>query len=119
MKSKPKLNAEWHKQHRMPKNPTEEQRIVWHIEHAKHCGCREMPEKLKVYIIRPPEIPKELDRAKEMMAGGVCIIDSRSVLLILGVGEQDAVALFSESEGFVRFFVRYYSLIFNRAKKLK
>ena len=79
----------------------------------------EMPEKLKVYIIRQPEIPKELDRAKEMMAGGVCIIDSRSVLLILGVGEEDAVALFSESEGFVRFFVRYYSLIFNWAKKLK
>jgi len=27
------------------------------------------------------------------------------------------VALFSESEGFVRFFVRYYNLIFDWAKK--
>lgn len=36
-----------HRQHRMPKNPTEEQRIAWHIEHAKHCGCREILEKLK------------------------------------------------------------------------
>jgi hypothetical protein len=52
-----------------------------------------------------------------MMAGGVCIIDSRSVMLIVGAGEDDAVALFSESEGFVRFFVRYYTLIFNWAKK--
>jgi sugar-specific transcriptional regulator TrmB len=76
----------------------------------------EMPGKLKVYTIRQPEIPKELDMAKDMMAGGVCIIDSRSVMLILGVGEEDAVALFSESEGFVRFFVRYYNLIFNWAK---
>jgi hypothetical protein len=50
MKAKPKLNAEWHQQHRMPKNPTEEQRIAWHIEHAKHCACREMSEKLKAEI---------------------------------------------------------------------
>lgn len=79
----------------------------------------EMPENLKVYTIRQPEIPKELDMAKDMVAGGVCIIDSRSVLVILGVGEEDAVALFSESEGFVRFFVRYYNLISNWAKKKK
>jgi hypothetical protein len=69
-----------------------------------------------VYTIRQPEIPKELDMAKDMMGGGVCIIDSRSVMVILGMGEDDAVALFSESEGFVRFFVRYYNLIFNWAK---
>jgi HTH-type transcriptional regulator, sugar sensing transcriptional regulator len=79
----------------------------------------EIPGKLKVYTIRHPEIQKELDMAKDIMSGGVCIIDGRSVLVILGVGEEDAVALFSESEGFVRFFVRYYSLIFNLAKKLK
>ena len=70
-----------------------------------------------VYVIEHPEIPKELDKAKEMMAGGVCIIDNRSVMVIMGMGEEDAVALFSESEGFVRFFVRYYNLIFNWAKK--
>jgi hypothetical protein len=38
-------------------------------------------------------------------------------MVIVGVGEEDAVALFSESEGFVRFFVRYYNLIFDWAKK--
>jgi sugar-specific transcriptional regulator TrmB len=77
----------------------------------------DLPEKMNVYIIQHPEIPKELDKAKEMMAGGVCIIDSRSVMVIVGVGEEDAVALFSESEGFIRFFVRYYTLIFEWAKK--
>lgn len=41
-----KLNKEWHLAHRMPKNPTIEQRIDWHLEHAKHCRCREIPAKL-------------------------------------------------------------------------
>ena len=65
-----------------------------------------------------PEIQKEFDTVKEMMASGVCYIDNRSVMVIVGVGEEDAVALFSESEGFVRFFVRYYNLIINWAKKI-
>jgi hypothetical protein len=48
MKSRPKqINAVWHKSHPMPKNPTLEQRITWHIEHAKHCSCREIPAKLR------------------------------------------------------------------------
>jgi len=42
-----KINAEWHLAHRMPKNPTLDERMQWHIEHAKNCGCREMPPKLK------------------------------------------------------------------------
>jgi hypothetical protein len=45
-----KLNKEWHLQHRMPKNPTMEERIRWHIEHAKHCTCREMPATIKEEI---------------------------------------------------------------------
>jgi HTH-type transcriptional regulator, sugar sensing transcriptional regulator len=77
----------------------------------------EIPKKMRVYVLKHPEIPKELDKAKDMIAGGVCIIDNRSVMVIVGVGEEDAVALFSESEGFVRFFVRYYNLIFDWANK--
>jgi sugar-specific transcriptional regulator TrmB len=79
--------------------------------------AEEIPKKMRVYVLKHPEIPKELDKAKDMMAGGVCIIDNRSVMVIVGVGEEDAVALFSESEGFVRFFVRYYNLILDWAKK--
>ena len=41
-----KLNAEWHRKNRIPKNPTIEQRIEWHLEHQKHCKCRPIPEKL-------------------------------------------------------------------------
>lgn len=40
------VNAEWHRAHKMPKNPTLEQRLAWHAEHMKHCHCREAPPKL-------------------------------------------------------------------------
>ena len=62
-------------------------------------------------------MPRELDKVKDMMAGGICIVDNQRVLVILGTGNEDAVALFSETEGFVRFFSRYYNLIVDWAKK--
>jgi len=34
------INRAWHQEHRMPKNATELQRIAWHTEHARNCGCR-------------------------------------------------------------------------------
>ncbi len=45
-----KLNKEWHRANKMPRNPTLEQRMEWHIEHAKNCHCREMPEAIKRQI---------------------------------------------------------------------
>ncbi|HEX5113035.1 MAG TPA: hypothetical protein VFV79_09315 [Saprospiraceae bacterium] len=45
-----KINKEWHLKHKMPKNPTLEQRIAWHKEHQKHCACRDMPDQLKLII---------------------------------------------------------------------
>ncbi len=73
--------------------------------------------KMRVYVKKHPEMPRELDKVKDMMAGGICIVDSQRVLVILGTGNEDAVALFSETEGFVRFFSRYYNLIVDWAKK--
>jgi len=40
------INKAWHEAHRMAKNATLQQRIVWHREHARHCACRPIPEKL-------------------------------------------------------------------------
>ena len=49
MKQKFKINAEWHKKHRMPEHPTIEQRIKWHLEHIKNCNCRnDIPPNLKL-----------------------------------------------------------------------
>jgi hypothetical protein len=39
----PKTNARWHAAHRMPSNPSLDQRITWHMAHAAHCACRPMP----------------------------------------------------------------------------
>lgn len=42
------MNKEWHLSNPMPKNPTIDQRIKWHLEHLKHCSCRtDIPAKLK------------------------------------------------------------------------
>jgi len=72
---------------------------------------------MQVYIKQRPDLPEDLARVEDMLAGGICLTDNRSVMVIVGSGEDDAVALFSESEGFVRFFSRYYELIIDWAKK--
>lgn len=46
----PKLNAAWHKSHRMPKNPTPKQRAAWHLAHAKACACRPMPASVRALL---------------------------------------------------------------------
>lgn len=45
-----KINKEWHLKHLMPREPTMDQRLDWHIEHEKNCYCREIPPKLKEEI---------------------------------------------------------------------
>ncbi len=41
-----KINKEWHLAHPMPKNPTFDQRVEWHLEHQKNCACRPIAGKL-------------------------------------------------------------------------
>lgn len=48
---KMKINKEWHLANRMPKNPTIQQRIDWHLLHQKYCNCRPIPEKLLKVIL--------------------------------------------------------------------
>jgi sugar-specific transcriptional regulator TrmB len=87
------------------------------IEIVTPCWDGPRGENMKVYTKQYLDVPRELDKAKDMMAGGICIVDGRKIMVIVGSGTADAVALFSESEGFVRFFLRYYSLIIDWAKK--
>ena len=37
------MNRIWHEVHPMPRSATTEQRISWHVAHAKNCGCRPIP----------------------------------------------------------------------------
>lgn len=41
------MNKLWHEQHKMPANPTREQRALWHIEHTKQCDCRKPTESIQ------------------------------------------------------------------------
>ncbi|MGP8221847.1 MAG: hypothetical protein ACLQQM_02335 [Acidimicrobiales bacterium] len=37
------LNRTWHAQHRLGAKASLDDRVRWHIEHAKVCGCRPIP----------------------------------------------------------------------------
>jgi len=41
------MNLEWHEAHKMPDNPTLEQRMEWHLDHRAHCDCRDIPDSIK------------------------------------------------------------------------
>lgn len=41
-----KINKEWHEKNKMPKNPTFEQRVKWHLAHKNNCSCRPIAGKL-------------------------------------------------------------------------
>jgi hypothetical protein len=34
----------------MPKNPTMEERVDWHLEHARQCACRPIPDEIRKEI---------------------------------------------------------------------
>jgi hypothetical protein len=38
------INEEWHKKHKMPKTASMDEKINWHYEHRKVCGCRPPPK---------------------------------------------------------------------------
>lgn len=40
----------WHKENKMSKNPSLDEKIKWAIVHAEKCGCRPIPENLLAEI---------------------------------------------------------------------
>jgi hypothetical protein len=54
------MNKPWHELNKMPPNATLEQRVRWHLEHAKQCGCRPVPpsvvEEMRKRGIPPPKL---------------------------------------------------------------
>ncbi len=71
----------------------------------------DIPPALRVVLKKPLQPRSEIPRAKEMTTGGVFMIDDKRILVVIGSGDEDTTGLYSESEGFVRFFLRYYALI--------
>ncbi len=59
-----KINEAWHRAHPMPKNATLDQRIAWHVAHAKACDCRDIPAGVRAAmpargIKAPPRAAKQ------------------------------------------------------------
>lgn len=55
------MNRIWHDEHRLNPAATLDERVEWHLEHAKLCGCRDMPDNIKQILaergIEPPPRP--------------------------------------------------------------
>jgi hypothetical protein len=47
-----RINATWHAKHRLPQGATLDQRVAWHIAHARWCGCRAVPPRIRAEIAR-------------------------------------------------------------------
>jgi hypothetical protein len=47
-----KLNAKWHEAHRMPGKASLDERVAWHLAHAKACACRKMPASITAEVER-------------------------------------------------------------------
>jgi len=47
-----KINKDWHAAHQMPEDPTTDQRIKWHIGHARNCSCRSLDGEIREEIKR-------------------------------------------------------------------
>jgi hypothetical protein len=57
-----KINKERHPANKMPKNPTREQRMKWHIEHLKNCNCHPVSAKIQKEI---DEFRKKIRKANK------------------------------------------------------
>jgi hypothetical protein len=44
------INETWHRQHPTPTRASLEERVRWHTEHAKECGCRPMPAEILIEL---------------------------------------------------------------------
>jgi hypothetical protein len=40
------MNQAWHQRNKMPAKATPAERLAWHREHQKECGCRPIPKSL-------------------------------------------------------------------------
>ncbi len=47
-----KINKKWHQANKMPKNASLEQRVRWHVDHARECGCRPIPKTIKEEMLK-------------------------------------------------------------------
>jgi len=55
------MNVTWHAKHPMPKRASLDQRIRWHLAHARACGCRPIPRSIAQALrARGQAVPRRL-----------------------------------------------------------
>ncbi|MGO9028693.1 MAG: hypothetical protein ACLQOZ_08730 [Acidimicrobiales bacterium] len=37
------MNRQWHEEHHLGSGASLDERVQWHLEHSKVCGCRPIP----------------------------------------------------------------------------
>jgi uncharacterized protein YdhG (YjbR/CyaY superfamily) len=45
-------NAAWHSSHRLPRGASLDERVRWHVAHARACACRPMPPSVRAKLDR-------------------------------------------------------------------
>jgi len=66
------INAKWHKKNPMPKRASLNQKIQWHVDHARECGCRPIP----------PKLQEKLKERKPKLVVGVLAKNKNKYLLV-------------------------------------
>lgn len=41
------MNADWHRDHVLGSGASLDRRVSWHVQHAKECGCRPIPDPVR------------------------------------------------------------------------
>lgn len=40
------INIDWHRAHQLPAKATLDQKVEWHVGHARNCNCRKLGGKI-------------------------------------------------------------------------
>ncbi len=68
------INKAWHDANPMPAQASLDERIAWHLEHAAHCGCRDIPESIKQELKRRGvPVPKRRETMTTPPTGGAAL----------------------------------------------
>jgi DNA-binding MarR family transcriptional regulator len=88
-----------------------------HLRVEVICDRWEHPAPAQMSIRIAPAVPLRDSIPPHSMAAVLCI-DGKQALVSMGSGEEQPSALFSESLGFVQFFMRYYRFISDWSKRV-
>lgn len=73
--------------------------------------CWDSPPAEHISVNVKPRSKSLRDAAGSSVAGGVFLTDRQRAMVIMVSGEEGSTALFSESEGFVKFFTLYWEIL--------